>query len=166
MDQAIEAGLSGFASMIGLAIVFGVGWLAFRAVNSLFDSSKPKPRPPAEPEPKRTTGIVERPFSIEQDTRISEAKVSPVERGDVGKSISQSHDPVQAKNKKIAVAILVFVLIFVPTKFCPTSGHDCLTSGWDFIFNFGSYDRIDMERMIIQLVIAGLICFLLFRKKN
>ena len=166
MNQAIEAGISGFASIIGLAIIFVIGWFAYKAFNFLFDSSKPEPRPTVEPEPKRTTGIVERPFSTDPDTPIGVSEGSSVEQAQFAKPISQSHDRSQAKNKKIAVAILVFVLIFVPTKFCPTSGHDCLTSGWDFIFKFGSYDRVDMERMIIQLVIAGLICWLLVRKKS
>ncbi len=123
MNQAIEAGLSGFASMIGLAIVFGIGWLAFKAFDFLFDSSKTKPRPTNEPELKRTTGIVERPFSKDPDTPIGVSEGSSVEQAQIAKPISQSHDRSQAKNKKIAVAILVFVLIFVPTKFCPTSGH-------------------------------------------
>ena len=166
MNHAIEAGLSGFASFFAMAIVFAIGWLAFKLFNYFVDFSKPDERAMNLSAPKRTTVTIETLTSKDPEPESGTTKDSPVEQSQVAKSISQSHEPSLTKNKKIAVAILVFVLIFVPTKFCPTSGYGCLISGWDFIFNFGSYDRVDMERMIIQLVIAGLICWLLVRNKN
>lgn len=166
MNNAIEAGVSGFASIIGLAIIFVIGWFAYKAFNFLFDSSKPEPRPTVEPEPKRTTGIVERPFSKDFGSQVATSKGSPVEQGQFVSSAAESHEQTLSKNKKIAVAIAILALIFVPTLYCSGPGDSCITGDWKFIFKFGSYDRVDMERMIIQLVIAGLICWLLVRKKS
>ncbi|MBM3340321.1 MAG: DUF108 domain-containing protein [Betaproteobacteria bacterium] len=98
MNQAIEAGISGFASIIGLAIIFVIGWFAYKAFNFLFDSSKPEPRPTAEPEPKRTTGIVEGPFSKDPDTPID---------GSEGSSVEQARDTARQhpKNANVTAAI-------------------------------------------------------------
>jgi len=117
-----------------------------------------------EPIPKRTTGIVERPFSIELEAPSSTTKRSPIEQSHVAKSTPSSHESNLTKNKRIAVAIVILALIFVPTLYCP--GGSCITSGWEFIFAFGYHDQIDMQRMIIQLAVAGIICWLLVRRKS
>ena len=166
MNNAIEAGVSGFASIIGLAIIFVIGWFAYKAFNFLFDSSKPEPRPTVEPEPKRTTGIVERPFSKDFCSQVATSKGSPVEQGQFVSSAAESHERPLSKNKKIAVAIAILALIFVPTLYCSDAGDSCITSGWEFIFSFGFKDRLDIQRMLLQLVVAGIICALLIRKKS
>jgi hypothetical protein len=164
VNQAIEAWLSGFVSMIGLAIIFVIGWLAFKAFDFVFDASKPKAKAMNEPTPKRTTGIVEKPFSRELEAPSSTSKRSPIEQSHVAKSTPSSHESNLTRNKKIAIAIVILALIFVPTLSC--SRGSCITSGWEFIFSFHYDDRIDMQRMIIQLAVAGIICWLLVRKTN
>jgi hypothetical protein len=159
MNQILESGISAFASGLGLAIIFFVGRLCIRAFNFLFDS-KPKAKEPHESTERRTTGIIERPFS--RDER--EQRATP--RPNASQPSHGSTERSPTKSKKIAVAIAILALVFVPTQFCPDPRYGCLTSGWDFIFNFDSDDRVDIQRMLIQLVVAGIICALLLRKKS
>jgi len=165
MNQILESGISGFASGLGLAIIFFVGWLCIRAFNFLFDS-KPKVKEPHESTERRTTGIIERPFSRDEREQRATPRPNPSQPSQFAEPSQGSSEPSPTKNKKIAVAIAILALVFVPTQFCPDPRYGCLTSGWDFIFNFDSDDRVDIQRMLIQLVVAGIICALLLRKKS
>ena len=165
MNQILESGISGFASGLVLAIIFFVGWICLKAFNFLFDS-KPKVNEPQQSSERRTTGIIERPFSRDEREQRATPRPNPPESSQFTEPSPASAEQAQTKNKKIAVAIAILALIFVPTQFCTNSGYGCSTSGWDFIFNFDSDDRVDIQRMLIQLVVAGIICALLIRKKS
>lgn len=162
MNQAIEAGLSGLASGIGIAILFGIGWLLLKAFHAIF-SEPPKQSTQQVPDSMRkTTGIVERPYSKDESEPVTvlrpQGESLPIQ--EAPKSGSGSSQ----KSRKIAAGIAILALIFVPTKYCGRLG--CNTGGWQFIFDFGYDQEVDIQRMLLQLVVAGIICWLVLRRRN
>ena len=162
MNQLIEAGLSGLASGLGVAILFGIVWLVIKASHAIFPEPM-KEGTSQEPDSKRrTTGVIERPYST------GESKPNSIPRSQAESwpkyEMPKPPEDSSQKNRKIAAGIAILALIFVPTKFCGTYG--CSAGGWQFIFDFDYDDQVDVQRMLIQLVVAGIVCWFILRRRD
>jgi hypothetical protein len=162
MNQAIEAGLSGLASGIGIAILFGIGWLLLKAFHAVFSEPPKQSTQKGVDSMRKTTGIVERPYSKDESQPLTVLRPQ-------GESLPNYESPKppegsSQRNRKIAAGIAILALIFVPTKFCGTYG--CSTGGWQFIFDFDYNDQVDMQRMLIQLLVAGIVCWFILRRRD
>ena len=63
-------------------------------------------------------------------------------------------------NNLVAVSF-VGGLIYVPTKSC--NAYMCVSDGWDWIFNL--YSALDPLILLIQLIVIGLILFVVWQTK-